>query len=133
MVLFWIMWIVFAVLIGFMADGRGRSGLGWALLSFILSPLLCFVILLVIPNLRQQEHQQDLARREEERRQAQSQREHEKQLEALKALSASKPAQEAAPARSVADEIAKLGELRDKGLLTQEEFQAQKATLLKGA
>jgi hypothetical protein len=31
----------------------------------------------------------------------------------------------------VADEIAKLGELRDKGLLTDEEFQAQKQKLLR--
>jgi hypothetical protein len=31
---------------------------------------------------------------------------------------------------SVADEIAKLAALRDKGLLTEAEFQAQKAKLL---
>lgn len=36
------------------------------------------------------------------------------------------------PAVSVADELTKLGQLRDQGLLTNEEFQAQKTRLLGG-
>lgn len=35
-----------------------------------------------------------------------------------------------AASTSIADEITKLAELRDKGLLTNEEFQAQKGALL---
>jgi hypothetical protein len=40
------------------------------------------------------------------------------------------PSPAAAPSSSVADEIAKLGQLRSQGLLTQAEFEAQKARLL---
>jgi Short C-terminal domain len=40
---------------------------------------------------------------------------------------------EALPGPSVADEIAKLGQLRQQGLLTEEEFAAQKAKLLGAA
>jgi membrane protease subunit (stomatin/prohibitin family) len=39
-------------------------------------------------------------------------------------------AMEAAQAADVTDKLAKLTELRDKGALTEEEFQAQKAKLL---
>jgi hypothetical protein len=44
---------------------------------------------------------------------------------------ASAPAQASTtPALSVADEIRKLGELRDQGLLTPEQFEEQKLKLL---
>lgn len=133
MEVFFIFFFIFAVLVGVMADNRGRSGPGWCLLSLLLSPLVCFVILLVIPDLKRQKNEELSRHQEEEQRRQQTLRDHEKQLEALRAIAANKVPTEAAPSRSVADEIAKLGELRDKGLLTPEEFQAQKAALLKGA
>lgn len=40
------------------------------------------------------------------------------------------PSASAGGGGSVADEIAKLAALRDKGILTQQEFQAQKAKVL---
>ena len=40
------------------------------------------------------------------------------------------PPQAAAPAADPMDQLAKLGELREKGLLTDEEFAQQKAKLL---
>jgi Short C-terminal domain len=46
---------------------------------------------------------------------------------------AAMPMTRATPPVSVADEIKKLGELRSQGLLTDEEFAAQKARLLGGA
>lgn len=125
-------WVILAVLVGVFADSRGRSGVGFALLSVLLSPLLGLVIVLVIPDLNKQKEAELWRQRDEEQRQRLAQRDHEKQLEALKAIAANKVA-EAPPIRSMADEIAKLGELRDKGLLTQEEFQEQKSALLKGA
>lgn len=126
---FWLFWIVLAVLVGVFASSRGRNGFGWALLSFFLSPLLGFIILLVIPNLVQQEKEEAYRMAQERQRTQERHEEHEKQLEALKALRSAQPAE----TTSVADEISKLAALLDKGLLTEEEFRAQKAALLRSA
>lgn len=48
-------------------------------------------------------------------------------------VSVTQPASGAIAPVSIADELAKLGDLRDRGLLTDEEFAAQKAKLLQGA
>jgi hypothetical protein len=104
--------------------GVARRGLpGFFLFSFFLSPLFAFIILLVMPNLvarAEEEAERDRARREE----------HERQLEQIRALSAQNAPPEAAVATSVADELIKLAALRDRGDLTDEEFQAQKNGLL---
>ena len=50
------------------------------------------------------------------------------QAEAQPAASAPAPAQEAAP--TTIDQLKELGELKNQGLLTDEEFAAQKAKLL---
>ena len=41
-------WLVFSVLVGVWASNRGRSGLGYGLLSLLISPLITFLVLLVI-------------------------------------------------------------------------------------
>jgi hypothetical protein len=43
-----IFWIGFSIIIWVMANNRNRSGLGWFLLSLIISPLLSALLLLVI-------------------------------------------------------------------------------------
>lgn len=43
-------WVIFAVVVGVIAEGRGRSGFGWLLLSAILSPLVGLVLVLGLPN-----------------------------------------------------------------------------------
>lgn len=43
------LWIVFAVVIGIGASARGRSGFGWFLLALVLSPLIAFVLLVLLP------------------------------------------------------------------------------------
>ena len=63
--------------------------------------------------------------------------EHEKQLEALRAITGSVTPKVAAgvtseTSTSVADELVKLAQLVERGLLTPDEFSAQKAALLKG-
>lgn len=46
-------WLLFAVLVGFFANNKGRSGFGFFLLSLLLSPLIGFIIaLLVKPELK---------------------------------------------------------------------------------
>jgi hypothetical protein len=107
-----------------LAESRGRSLPGFFLFSFFLSPLIAFIILLVMPNLverAEEEAERDRARREE----------HERQLEQIRALSTQNELADTGVAASVADELTKLAALRDRGVLTDEEFQSQKAALLK--
>ena len=43
-------WIGLAVVIGVAASHRGRSGLGWCLLSLLISPILTGILLFVLPR-----------------------------------------------------------------------------------
>lgn len=45
-------WIIFAIAVGVWASNRGRSGIGWFLLSLVISPLLGFVLVAVSRDLR---------------------------------------------------------------------------------
>lgn len=47
-------WLLFALVVGQIASGRGRSGFGWFLLACLISPLLAGIILLLSANLRRQ-------------------------------------------------------------------------------
>lgn len=119
-------WLVFSILVGVLADTRGRSGLGFFFLSAFLSPLVGLIVVLVIQDLAKEAKGKEERRRERERQE----REHEEQMEALRAATRGS---ESVPhaAASVADEIAKLGELLRQGLLTEAEFADQKAALLR--
>lgn len=118
-----IVWVGLAWGIGLLAESRGRGLPGFFLFSFFLSPLIAFIILLVMPNLvarAEEEEERNRARREE----------HERQLEQIRALATPNAQPESAISTSVADELTKLAALREKGILTDEEFQAQKGALL---
>ncbi len=123
-----LVWLLFAVGVGFLADSRGRSGFGFFLVSAVLSPILGLIIVLVIRNPKDEEKKEALRREE-----------HERNLESIRAIAAPKSPEVSAAARSappqpagssIADEIKKLGELRERGFLTDDEFQTQKALLL---
>lgn len=45
-------WIILAIAVGYFANERGRSGAGWGIAAAFFSPLLCFIILLVLKNNR---------------------------------------------------------------------------------
>ncbi|TXI62714.1 MAG: hypothetical protein E6Q48_05475 [Limnohabitans sp.] len=121
---FFLFWTLCAFGVAYLAAGRGRSGLGFFLLSFFMSPILGLIVVLVMRNLA-----------EEQRKEAQIRREHEAHLESIRAI-ASKPETvvvtppKQQPSASVADEIKKLAELKEAGLLTEEEFAVQKSKLL---
>jgi hypothetical protein len=53
--MFYAGWFLLAVVIGIGASGRGRSGFGWFLLSLLLSPLIGFVLLVLLPPLNGQQ------------------------------------------------------------------------------
>jgi Short C-terminal domain len=134
-------WLMFAIGIGALASSRGRSGFGWGIFSFLFSPLLALLIILLMSDLKKDEEN----RAREDRR-------HQEQLAALNAASKapSHVVLEARPSAgasnsaasgtgqadamsSVADELSKLAALLEKGHLTAEEFAAQKARLLGAA
>lgn len=122
-------WLVCAVLVAVLANSRGRSGIGYFLLSIICSPLLGLLIVLLTRNLTVEDEKEAL-RRKEQAAQLEAQRmEHEKQLESIRAISASKPILPTESSVSVADEIRKLGDLKAAGLITEAEFQEQKNKL----
>lgn len=134
---FFVIWFVFCLGVGALADSRGRSGFGYFLLSFFLSPLLGLVIVLVTRNVKEEDAKDAWRRREEENREFDRKREHEKQLESLRVLATTQQklggaAEAASPIGSVADELEKLASLRERGLLTPDEFEGQKRALLLG-
>lgn len=123
---FFVFWVIVAVLVGAWAVGRGRSGWGFGLLSFFLSPILAVIVLLVMKDLKQAAADEERRRAEDLKRDQERRDAHERELESIKVL-----AQPRAPG-SVADELVKLAGLRDAGVLTDDEFAAQKAALLAG-
>ena len=42
-------WLAFSIVVGMIADSRGRGGLFWFFISIILSPLLGVIMLLLMP------------------------------------------------------------------------------------
>jgi uncharacterized membrane protein YhdT len=52
-----IVWFILSICIGVLAGNRGRSAIGWFLLACIVSPLISFIILFVIKNIKEEEEQ----------------------------------------------------------------------------
>jgi hypothetical protein len=116
-----VVWVLFAVIVGAAASGRGRSVAGWIVLSILISPLFALILLLVMPNLRDQR-----AREEAHRQQLQ-------QLATIAAAPtvASQPVSRPPERRD--DPMATLttlADLRDRGLITVDEFAMKKVELL---
>lgn len=51
MVIF-IFWLIFAILVGVYASSKGRSGVGFFFIAVLLSPLIGFIIALVVQPIR---------------------------------------------------------------------------------
>ncbi len=107
-----LVWFVLCVVVAGLAGARGRSAIGFFLISLVLSPLVGLIILLVVRNLAAEKREQRF-RQQEQQRQAST-------LGAVAQLSRA----------SIAEEIRKLAELRASGALSEEEFSQQKARLL---
>lgn len=50
--LLFLFWLGFSIAVAIFADTHGRSGIGWFFLSLLLSPLLGFIFIAVLPNLK---------------------------------------------------------------------------------
>lgn len=126
MFFFWFFWLVLAIVVGSLASSRGRSGFGYFLLALVMSPLVGFAILLALNNKAEDDRQEQLRRED-----------HERHLESIKALTSTTSGSEADNSSanahksvSISDELEKLATLRDKGILSDEEFQQQKSKIL---
>lgn len=133
--IFFLVWALFCLGVAGFASSRGRSGVGFFFLSFLFSPLLGLVVAALMKDLAAEARREDERRRYDERQDFDRKREHEKQLESLRAVTASSARRAAgnsgSPASaSIADELTKLAALRDNGVLTADEFDQQKRTLL---
>ncbi len=59
MVLVFIIWACLALVVGAVANTRGRSGIDWFVLAFLISPLLALIFVLVLPDLRSERLQKE--------------------------------------------------------------------------
>lgn len=50
---FFLFYMMFAIAAGIFASSRGRSGFGWFFISLLISPLLGFIFLLVLQNMKE--------------------------------------------------------------------------------
>jgi hypothetical protein len=108
-----VFWVLLCIGVAVLARNRGRSAVGYFLLSIVFSPVLGLIVVLVSRNLVEEARKDDLRRADDQR-----------QLAAIAAL---------APSSGVADEIDKLLRLKERGALTDGEFATQKAKLLERA
>lgn len=106
--MFWFIWVLLSLFIAFLADSRGRIGGAWFCISFITSPIFALIVLLVIKNVKEEETK-DRERKEDREFQV-------KQIEAI-------------TKKASADELLKLAELREKGMITNAEFESFKSKL----
>lgn len=118
-----LLWVLFAIGVGALANSRGRSGVGFFLLSAVLSPLVGLIVVLVMSDLKAEAAKERLRKED-----------HERELESIRVLakvSSSDNSAQTGPSKFIGDELLKLAALRDKGILTEQEFQSQKSALLK--
>lgn len=119
--IFIVFWLACAVGVGMLANSKGRSFWGYMLLSVITSPLLGVVVALLVSDLYK-----EAAKKQEQATQ------NERHLESLKAIARSNTAATSGQENmSVADELEKLASLKERGILTEDEFTTKKAQLLK--
>ena len=117
-----VVWLLFALVAGAAAAQRGRSFAGWTLVAIFLSPLLALILLVILPNVREQE--------------ARDLRRHRELIAATEAagrqrmVPAAPPPPVVSPHPDPLTSLAALAEARDRGLITAEEFDAKKAELL---
>lgn len=56
-----ILWLFFSVIVGVVASKKGRSGIGYFMLSAIISPLIGIIIVLVVGDNRQNVEKKQIA------------------------------------------------------------------------
>src|SRR4051812_14317030 len=105
-------WLVFSIVVGMLAHGRGRSGVGWGFLAGAISPLLAGILLYVAADLNALKEQEKMHRQQQDAYRGQEQAR----------------TQEAAKidGQEVFRRVDKLHELHLKQVLSDAEFAARK-------
>lgn len=80
---YFLFWILLCIAVGSIASKRGRTGLGWFLISLFISPLLGFIILSVLKNI-QKEEEKEIEIRNRIRQQNEIDEKHQELIDTLK-------------------------------------------------
>lgn len=103
-----IAWIVLSFVVGFVGDGRKIGFFGAFALSLIFSPLVGILITLASSSKAQIEYQQKMLNLQKQQIEKQNETQ----------------------SPSIADEIRKLNDLKNEGLITDDEFNQQRSRIL---
>ena len=109
-----IVWIVFSFMLMSYASSKGRSGCGWFIFSIMFSPLIGFIIVAILGETDEQ-HIETLK----------------KDMAVTEALEKEKSEKEGMSQEKAIAELKKAKDLLDLAVITQEEYDAKKAELIK--
>lgn len=105
-------WIIFSIIVGAIGSSRNIGFAGAFFLSLLLSPLIGLIITLFSKDKEDEKYKQELLNTQKQ------------QQETLTKI------QVDAKSTSISDELNKLKEMLDSGILTEDEFQKAKEKLL---
>ena len=105
-------WIIFSIIVGALGSGRKIGFAGAFFLSLLLSPVIGLIITLFSKDKEDEKYKQEVLTTQKQ------------QQETLSKI------QDNAKTTSISDELNKLKEMKDNGLLNKEEFQKAKEKLL---
>lgn len=121
-------WLIASVVVGAVAASRGRSGFGFFLISFLLSPLIGLLVLLLVRNYAEEDRQWR-ARRDATRRASPLQS---PAVTTTATGGGSTRAPDATGMELRISQLERLAALRSGGVLNDTEFEEQKRQLLGG-
>lgn len=110
-IVYLMIWVVVSVIVGVISADKKIGFLGGFMLSIVLSPLIGFIVVLLSKSLEQENREKELLESNKEQTRLLAEKSENNTI-------------------SIADEIEKLISLKDKGLLTEEEFQQTKQRLI---
>ena len=105
-------WFIGCIIVAVAANGRGRSGIGWFFLSILISPILGLILVLVMENRGTPEPPRHTV---------------------IHLKEPQRPQLAEKPVDSPLAQIERLALLREKGYLTETEFEEQKQEVLRWA
>lgn len=114
-------WFILAVTVGVLAHTRGRNIIGWSLVALLVSPLLAGIILMALPNPKE----------EQARREAQADEDALEFRRARESQAVAAPKKPSLDGAEMVLSFVQLRQLLEKGILNDDEYAGQKAEVLK--
>lgn len=105
-------WLIFSLIVGAIGSGRNIGFWGAFILSLILSPIIGLIITLFSKDKEDEKYKQEVLKTQKQ------------QQESLSEIKDNSEKQ------NLSDELIKLKEMQEKGLLTEDEFQKAKEKIL---